>query len=68
MNKENCDVLSDVRNGYGEKLDITRSDEISKDARALIAGFTQSMMKRPEQFALGKFPVYLKGGDYDPFL
>ncbi len=63
MNKENCDVLSDVRNGYGEKLDITRSDEISKDARALIAGFTQSMMKRPEQFALGKFPVYLKGGD-----
>jgi aminotransferase MxcL len=43
-------------------LTLTRSNELLARARALIPGVTQSLMKRPEMFALGSFPVYLAGG------
>lgn len=43
-------------------LDLTRSNQLLAEARRLIPGVTQSMMKRPEMFALGSFPVFLDGG------
>jgi aminotransferase MxcL len=43
-------------------LQFTRSQELLAEGRELVAGFTQSMMKKPEQFALGRFPVYLQSG------
>ena len=39
------------------------SEQLKLKAQALIAGFTQSMMKKPEQFCEGRFPVYLNGGE-----
>lgn len=48
--------------GRGQALELTASKSLSAKADALIGGFTQSMMKKPQQFAPGKFPVYLKGG------
>ena len=39
------------------------SEHLKLKAQALIAGFTQSMMKKPEQFCEGRFPVYLNGGE-----
>lgn len=45
-----------------EELNFSQSDALAARARQCIAGFTQSMMKRPEQFALGRFPVYLASG------
>lgn len=44
-------------------LKLARSFELMQQGREVIAGFTQSMMKKPEQFALGHFPVYLAAGD-----
>lgn len=49
------------RNGGGLRLD--RSNELLAEARCLIPGVTQSLMKRPEMFAPGSFPVYLEGGE-----
>lgn len=46
-----------------KQLNLTRSFELMEQGRQCIAGFTQSMMKKPEQFALGRFPVYLAGGE-----
>lgn len=46
-----------------KKLEITKSNELLQQGREVIAGFTQSMMKKPEQFALGRFPVYLSSGE-----
>lgn len=43
-------------------LELTRSHELLAEARRSIPGVTQSLMKRPEMFALGSFPVYLAGG------
>ena len=45
-----------------DTLTLSASFEKEKQGRELIAGFTQSMMKKPEQFALGHFPVYLEKG------
>ncbi|HEY7773716.1 MAG TPA: aminotransferase class III-fold pyridoxal phosphate-dependent enzyme [Marinagarivorans sp.] len=42
---------------------IEKSNALLAEAREIIAGVTQSMMKKPEQFCLGKFPVYLASGD-----
>ncbi len=39
------------------------SEYLKSKAQTLIAGFTQSMMKKPEQFCEGRFPVYLNGGE-----
>lgn len=50
-------------NNQVSDLELTRSFELMQQGREVIAGFTQSMMKKPEQFALGHFPVYLAGGD-----
>lgn len=44
-------------------LKLTRSNELLAEARRLVPGVTQSLMKRPEMFALGSFPVFLEGGD-----
>lgn len=43
-------------------LNFSRSQQLMAEGRELVAGFTQSMMKKPEQFALGRFPVYLQSG------
>jgi aminotransferase MxcL len=43
-------------------LRLERSNQLLDEARRLIPGVTQSLMKRPEMFALGSFPVYLEGG------
>lgn len=39
------------------------SSGLLEQARSLIPGLTSSMMKRPEQFAPGKFPTYLARGE-----
>lgn len=44
-------------------LELARSNELLAEARRLIPGLTQSLMKRPEQFAMGAFPVYLAAGE-----
>lgn len=49
--------------GQKKTLKFTRSQELLAEGRELVAGFTQSMMKKPEQFALGRFPVYLQSGE-----
>jgi aminotransferase MxcL len=49
--------------GQKKTLQFTRSQELLAEGRELVAGFTQSMMKKPEQFALGRFPVYLQSGE-----
>ncbi|BCE01318.1 aminotransferase class III-fold pyridoxal phosphate-dependent enzyme [Marinicellulosiphila megalodicopiae] len=45
-----------------KELDLTQSIALAEKNKQYIAGFTQSMMKKPEQFALGKFPVFIKSG------
>jgi aminotransferase MxcL len=45
------------------ELELAQSQALAARARRCIAGFTQSMMKRPEQFAPGRFPVYLERGE-----
>ncbi|CAN94049.1 Glutamate-1-semialdehyde 2,1-aminomutase [Sorangium cellulosum So ce56] len=49
--------------GAAEGLRLDRSNALLAEARRLIPGVTQSLMKRPEMFALGSFPVYLEGGE-----
>jgi len=44
-------------------LDFTQSEAIAERAKQCVAGFTQSMMKRPDQFAAGRFPIYLARGE-----
>lgn len=46
----------------GDQLVLEHSHALSENAEKLIGGFTQSMMKKPQQFAPGRFPVYLKRG------
>ena len=45
------------------ELRITASQNLAKAADQTIAGFTQSMMKKPEQFAPNRYPIYLEGGE-----
>lgn len=44
-------------------LSLTRSLALLERAKAVIPGVTLSMMKRPDHFAPGAFPVFLKSGD-----
>lgn len=46
-----------------DTLALPQSTQLSEQANKLVAGFTQSMMKKPQQFAPGHFPVYLEEGD-----
>jgi aminotransferase MxcL len=46
-----------------QPLNFTRSHQLQAQGEQLIAGFTQSMMKKPEQFSPGAFPVYLEKGE-----
>ncbi|WP_087023196.1 aminotransferase class III-fold pyridoxal phosphate-dependent enzyme [Thaumasiovibrio subtropicus] len=43
-------------------LNLSQSFAFRAEGEQVIAGFTQSMMKKPEQFADGRFPVYLASG------
>lgn len=43
-----------------DKFHLKNSFTLAEKGRQLIAGFTQSMMKQPEQFAPGHFPVYIE--------
>ncbi|MFD2177249.1 aminotransferase class III-fold pyridoxal phosphate-dependent enzyme [Veronia pacifica] len=45
-----------------QTLNLTESLSLHQEGEKYIAGFTQSMMKKPEQFAKGHFPVYLAKG------
>ena len=49
--------MNNMKNG------LEKSNALLADARDMIAGVTQSIMKKPEQFCLGKFPVYLESGN-----
>lgn len=42
-----------------ETLKLAKSFELAQQGKKLVAGFPQSMMKKPEQFALGHFPIYI---------
>ncbi len=44
------------------ELVLTQSNELLARARRVYGGQTSSMMKRPEQFAPGAYPVYLREG------
>ncbi len=44
-------------------LNLEKSLALSAKSQQLVAGFTQSMMKKPEQFAPGHFPVYIEQGE-----
>lgn len=46
----------------GEPLNLARSSALLERAEEAVAGVTFSMMKRPEQFCPGSFPVYLERG------
>lgn len=46
----------------GKKLNLDKSTALAERAKKTIAGFTQTMMKRPEQFSPGAYPVYLSDG------
>lgn len=46
-----------------ESLNLANSERLAALAKQRIAGFTQTMMKKPEQFSPGHFPIYLRGGD-----
>lgn len=41
-------------------LKLENSFALAEQSKKLIAGFTQSMMKKPEQFAPGHFPIYIE--------
>ena len=43
-------------------LVLTESHRLMEQARQLVPGLTQTMMKKPEMFAPGAFPVYLARG------
>jgi len=47
---------------YNNEIQLTHSFNLEKRARQTIAGLTQSMMKKPEQFSYGQFPIYLEQG------
>ncbi|WP_353618591.1 aminotransferase class III-fold pyridoxal phosphate-dependent enzyme [Spartinivicinus marinus] len=59
----NLKQLSQELSSQADTLTLTRSIELSDQATKLVAGFTQSMMKKPQQFAPGHFPVYLESGE-----
>ncbi|MBD1583974.1 aspartate aminotransferase family protein [Pseudoalteromonas sp. S16_S37] len=46
-----------------QPLSFTQSQQLQAQGEQVIAGFTQSMMKKPEQFSPGAFPVYLAKGE-----
>lgn len=51
-----------ARRNESPSLQLERSEALLAEARRLIPGVTQSLMKRPEMFSLGSFPVYLADG------
>lgn len=44
------------------EMKLAESNRLLAEAKRLVPGVTQSMMKRPEQFAPGGFPVFLTRG------
>lgn len=55
--------IADLPGMTGQPLTLARSQALLAQAQALIPGVTLSMMKRPEHFAPGSFPVFLARGD-----
>ncbi|HSC69321.1 MAG TPA: aminotransferase class III-fold pyridoxal phosphate-dependent enzyme [Cellvibrio sp.] len=41
-------------------LNLSNSFALAEQSKKRVAGFTQSMMKKPEQFAPGHFPIYIE--------
>ncbi len=56
------DIPSDISLSQPADLNLERSLSLAERGKQLIGGFTQSMMKKPEQFAQGAFPVYIESG------
>jgi aminotransferase MxcL len=52
----------DLPRPHAQPWSLARSHQLLEQARALVPGLTLSMMKRPEHFAPGEFPVYLARG------
>lgn len=46
-----------------QALKLDNSISLAESSKRLIAGFTLSMMKKPDQFAPGQFPIYLAKGE-----
>lgn len=44
-------------------IKLERSNQLLEEARKLVPGVTQTMMKKPDHFAPGAFPVFLTRGD-----
>ena len=51
-----------MNNNNPESLHIEKSLLLEEQGKKYVAGFTQTMMKKPEQFAAGQFPVYVESG------
>lgn len=54
--------FTDLPKARSGSFSIARSESLLERAKAVIPGLTLSMMKRPDQFAPGSFPVYLARG------
>ena len=46
-----------------ENLDLTESKKLYEEGAALIPGGSQTMSKRPEAFAMGAMPIYIRRGE-----
>ncbi len=55
-------VLSSLPRPHRSPWPLTRSNALLHQAEHFIPGVTLSMMKRPEHFAPGRFPVFLQSG------
>ncbi len=44
-------------------LDLTKSEQLYKEAIELMPGASQTMSKRPTSFAMGAMPIYLQRGE-----
>lgn len=55
-------MLDELPRPHAQPWSLSRSQALLERAKQRIPGLTLSMMKRPEHFAPGEFPVYLAGG------
>ncbi len=55
-------MLNHTLSAAGDELCLARSTALLARAQDSIAGLTFSMMKRPEQFCPGSYPVYIERG------
>lgn len=62
IDSQECAAQRELPVRTGGALRLTRSEELLREAQQLVPGLTQSLMKRPEMFAPGAFPVFLDSG------